>query len=330
MDFRSHLTLNEYGLATANGWGATVGAAHLYVAVRHELPNFPFWKDMEVLIAMHGVKHMFIGDYPSSPADYYKRYELATGVSVSNFARDNVPRSNSKLAASKQGPRGLQPTSKVSQVFHQRYCFANDHSVLTLENVETLLNESVQNQPQLADLGHLVSLASVSSPSPTSDILERARADTIDILSHSQPLIRRQFDKSHALTPIQTLDILSSSIEHESVLLAFNYFSMHARCTRLLRALYEEFESNIIAMVGSIDEKEGELPLLVRYVFMMIQGESEGLVEMGWPRAVERVGKVMRGFVEGEGDKETLAIRAGLVRPGSDGGITGPIVPSDA
>jgi hypothetical protein len=288
---------------------------------------------MEVLIAMHGAKHMFVGDLPSNRTDYGNRYELATGVSVSNFARDAGPRSDDRLAISKRGPRGLQPTSKVSQVFHDRYCFVHDQPVLTLAHVEALLNEPTQDQPRLADVSRLIASpsasTSISSSSPSSTALttRRARADLFDNLSHSQPAIRAQFAKSHLLTPIQLLDTLGSSIEHESVLLGFNYFSMHARCTRLLRALYREFEGEMVGMVGRVDEGEGELLTVVRFVFMGLVREEREEGERRGRGFLGRVEGVVRMFVQKEGEVEIESVREEVVRAGArDGGAVKPLV----
>jgi len=50
MVFRFSLTMNELGLFNSNQWGATIAAAHLYNAVRHEQEDFPQWLDMEALL----------------------------------------------------------------------------------------------------------------------------------------------------------------------------------------------------------------------------------------------------------------------------------------
>jgi hypothetical protein len=82
MIFRLSLTMNELGLTHSNMWGATIACAHLYNAVRQELPSFPQWLDMEALIIIHTTQRIFWRDQlPSTTAQYSYSYERATGVS---------------------------------------------------------------------------------------------------------------------------------------------------------------------------------------------------------------------------------------------------------
>jgi hypothetical protein len=322
MVFRSDLTMNEHGLAVANAWGATFACVHLYNAIKHELPDFPSWKDMDAVVAMNGSEYTYFGRAPTNPTDYLKRWELAAGCAPSKFARTNGASTDQKLYLHKGGPRGLLQTPKVSQVFHERYCFSADEPVLTLSNVEALLNESAQNQndPQINDLQRLIGALSPSSCVSTT-VAMRQKADASDLLlSRNYPFLQRQFQKTHALTPLQVLDTLGSSIEHESVFLKYNYFSMHERCTRLLRALYAEFEAEC---PEPIVERDAELPLLVRYIFMFMVAEEQGAA---WKnrkdeRVVERVGRIVRKVVEEEGDMEIAAVRESMVRPGGGNGL---------
>jgi len=62
MIFRFSLTLNELGLGITNAWGSTIAVAHLYNAIRHELPEFPRWLDMDALILIHSSQRIFWRD----------------------------------------------------------------------------------------------------------------------------------------------------------------------------------------------------------------------------------------------------------------------------
>jgi hypothetical protein len=106
----------------------------------------------------------------------------------------------------------------------------------------------------------------------------------------------------NVLTPVQVLDTLAFAIEEESAYLSFDYFSLHMRCTRLLRALYVEFQEEILALAGPLDEGIGELTLLVRWILVWMVRERQGRLEGS-------KGRVMRGMVEGEGNVEIEAVR---------------------
>lgn len=115
--------MNEFGLNIANRWGATIAATHLYNAVQQEVPSFPSWQDMEVLVFVHGQKTIFWDGIPSSPTRYSKSYDLSTGV-ASMIASRNIRTGSSGhiniITPPNVEQRGLATVSEVSWLFHER------------------------------------------------------------------------------------------------------------------------------------------------------------------------------------------------------------------
>ncbi|CZR62083.1 uncharacterized protein PAC_11980 [Phialocephala subalpina] len=178
MKFRFSLTLNELGLAESNKWGATIASAHLYNAIRHEDPSFPKWLDMEALIIIHSNRRIFWRDrLPSDPVQYSRSYERATGVSEAMEQRHLS--SSGVMAPKKLHERGIGPVSVVSTQYHNRFCFAHDHRVETLPDVERILNESAEDEIEYS-LSRLRLLEGPDAPGPSKAIIsyEPAQQDS--------------------------------------------------------------------------------------------------------------------------------------------------------
>ena len=73
------------------------------------------------------------------------------------------------------------------------------------------------------------------------------------------------------MTPLDFLFTLTSRLVSESILLNFNYVTMHQRCTRLLQALNAEFADEVedVNRKKNSDVHSKEDPLLLR-VFLAI------------------------------------------------------------
>lgn len=149
MIFRFSLTMNELGLKNSNYWGATIASAHLYNAVRHELPSFPQWPDMQALIVIHTKPRIFWRDnLPSTPAEYSRCYERATGVG--EMIRKRQSGTVRQIRPSKVEERGIAPIPGVSTEFWERLCFglSNHYRLHTLPAVEKVLNNIAENEMQ--------------------------------------------------------------------------------------------------------------------------------------------------------------------------------------
>jgi hypothetical protein len=67
-------TMQDIGIKITNYRGATMAAANLYNAVRHEVPNSGGWQDMESFISIHTCEHIFVGRPPNNAKEYFRRY----------------------------------------------------------------------------------------------------------------------------------------------------------------------------------------------------------------------------------------------------------------
>ena len=55
------------------------------------------WPDMDLFIAIHSAKTLFVGDLPKTIEDCKKRYDLMMGVVVENFAKIKKHRGSWKI-----------------------------------------------------------------------------------------------------------------------------------------------------------------------------------------------------------------------------------------
>ena len=76
----------ELGVALAMTYTTILSTAHLYNAARQSNLVPVAWRDMEYLILLHKPQQLFVGGYPTTPEGFFKRFRLAFGLNVSNFA----------------------------------------------------------------------------------------------------------------------------------------------------------------------------------------------------------------------------------------------------
>jgi len=110
-----------------------------------------------------------------------------------------------------------------------RYRYIGSRDPLTLTRVELLLNSlpSVPASMQLA----------LNTKAPQTVSQDSLFCSTTSISSGNA--------SSQTLTPVELLSTLTTRLVAESVLLNFDYISMHQRCTCILRSLYVEFSPEI-------------------------------------------------------------------------------------
>jgi hypothetical protein len=293
MVFRFSLTMNELGLFNSNQWGATIAAAHLYSAIRHEQEDFPQWLDMEALIFIHGNKRIFWRDHlPSNPGQYIRAYERATGVSEMVAQRGS---GNSLIMPRKLYERGIAPASIVSNQFHNRFCFAHTRPVRTLPAVDHVLNTTAESDITRS-LSGLRLLEAGEGSSTSNNRLSRVEPE-------SNHALTTQFQDTHALTEAQLLSALSTRVSQETYTLNFDYFTFHVRCMHLLQAVYSEFKPEIDAKYGMLDWGKAELPLVPAWVFGALEDEEQR------EKVGRRLRTTMEGIVREEGRREIVALR---------------------
>ena len=100
--FRFASEIREMSKTIMDCWGSVLFSAHLYQATGRA-GLIGRWPDMDVAMAVVGMKNFFIGDPPTTMNDSLKKFMLQTGVSaaaMSGSRRLNAPK------LSKKGPKG--------------------------------------------------------------------------------------------------------------------------------------------------------------------------------------------------------------------------------
>ncbi|KAH8808304.1 hypothetical protein F5884DRAFT_364660 [Xylogone sp. PMI_703] len=281
MTFRYNLTMEEVGLKAANSWGGIMATAHIYNMIRQEIPEKGLvWEDMDSLIAIHTVENMFVGYLPKEPMAYLKHYGLATGAKPEMFARDyrGPPLLNGKC-------RELVSRAEVSNIFHDRICFNMDTNILTMANMETVLSHVDMPLPNIT-----------------------SQADHSRSAFFSQMAIADQVRRTQTIMPLQILDSLCQRIHDEAFLLYFNYFSMHQRCMKILRALRDRLDREIIPAFPRLDIEEEDLANLPTLIFRKMLAYSEERKDLA-----AKIEAVMRDVIGEEGRQEITSLM-GILR----------------
>ncbi|RDW69980.1 hypothetical protein BP5796_08377 [Coleophoma crateriformis] len=318
MVFRFSLTMNDLGVKISNGYGGTIGAAHLYNAIRHELPDFPYWMDMEALMLMHGSQRIFRRDQPPSNCGQYTRsYDRTTGISDMIEQRMAKNMSGRIIQPKKVEDRGLISASIVCSMYLGRFDFVYEGRApkKTLPDIERLLNEMANDEMEdmaegLRLLGSNKSLLLGASTTAAIEAGSSANDATVHQAlkqkAFKDETLVHQYQNTGRLTMIQLLNTLCTRVARESYTLNFNYFSFQERCLLLLKAVSEEFASEIKTFPDfeeGLFWDRGELPCVPYFLFRLMEDNSKK------SNIVERLGKVMKNVVEEEGDWEVAAVK---------------------
>ena len=100
--------------------------AHFYNALRQKASPVQSWPMMDQVISIHSEKRLFLGAAPKTIFDSFKQVSLILGYSALQFASN---RRDHKAAISKNGPRGLEETSVLGELF--RVGLASDGSMVS-------------------------------------------------------------------------------------------------------------------------------------------------------------------------------------------------------
>lgn len=212
---------------------------HLYNAGRQEkfLPNA--WKDMELLIALHGAEKFFVGDPPEDLEGYLKRYLLSMGYSATVLPSN---RRRGAAIASARGPRALPKLCPAGALFEGRYC-KNDHTVTwTLDSIKPIIEAKMED-----DSDNVTKVKTAASGS----------------------LIRKPKRNVKSIPTTDFLEDLANALHAETLELSIDYLRVHRFCWMLLRSVNEVCKPTLLEMVGAgYLEKESQLPFVVGYIFM--------------------------------------------------------------
>ncbi|KAI4131242.1 MAG: hypothetical protein LQ338_001336 [Usnochroma carphineum] len=120
----SFAMLTDYetaGISLCNWHKSIWPTAHLYNALQQTSTISKSWPEMEELIDLH-MDTLFAGQIPLSAHEFFVRFALALGLSVSNFSRNPRNRTNNDRFRFRQGANGTKlKVTEMSSVFRQYF-----------------------------------------------------------------------------------------------------------------------------------------------------------------------------------------------------------------
>lgn len=127
----------------ATSWHRILATAHLYNSLRQSDLLTCQWEDMERIILMHGSDNRFIGAAPTTFKDSLKRFAIATGMRVSEFAPNHHQKGASTSYLKRRHLKQLTP---VSSLFTGRYCRADGRTNLGPNDVVKVLRQKASEE----------------------------------------------------------------------------------------------------------------------------------------------------------------------------------------
>ena len=215
MTYWLNLSIQDFGISLTNAYDTILSAAHLYNAARQSKLLPVAWPDMEYLISIHSEQRLFIGGLPTSSEDFLKRYQLALGASVLNFARNRRAKKTQE-SLNNGGARRLRKTYPIHDIFRGRYCAMDNRSNLAIEKVDAVF------------------------------ALEASKS--LDRDHSTITIYRNQWALTRKLSSTQLLDVLRHALQQDELHMHFDYVSMHARCAILLANLRSSFIASADAL----------------------------------------------------------------------------------
>ncbi len=252
---------HEACIAFANAWGSITFTAHLYNALTREKLLGKRWSDMDLVLTIQDANWLFVGDPPASAENYFRRFCLAMGYSVSNFAR-NARRRNGPVASA-AGPRGLQEKASVTRMFAERFCHGAERTEMTTQDVERILDKS-----------DFVECEDEEGEGLT--VIERQPR------SERSSHLKSRWKSTGRLKIQQLLHNLNMSLQAEILEFSFDYMLMHRQCWTVLRQVKTECADKMRQVYGpEYLEKENQLPFLVGYIFMAMTNDERLAQQIG-------------------------------------------------
>lgn len=109
------------GISLSNWHKSIWPTAHLYNALQQSSGISRSWPEMDKLIDLH-MNALFADQIPLSEHEYYVRFALALGLSMSSISRNTNHRSNNASQRFRQGANGIKlKTTEVSSVFRRYF-----------------------------------------------------------------------------------------------------------------------------------------------------------------------------------------------------------------
>ena len=295
--------MNAHGLGIdfANSWGSILCASHLYNATRQEKLLSKAWKDLELVLALHGTENFFFDHIPKHLQECFKGFNLSMGSSATSIKRD---RSEDASTALTKGSRGLSEFCTASALFKDRYC-RNEHSVTwTTESLQPILQAKMEDDSDSEGLGKKKSFKFKTAA------------------SGSLVCGPKKNDKLMPLTDF--LRHLTHALYAETLELNLDYLRMHRSCWIFLRKANEACKPELLDYLGPrYLEEESHLPIVVGYI-LAIASQTEWMVNIPVPkrpglqlpsRILAQVAEAFKDMIDsgvGELEIKFLAQRPGI------------------
>ena len=199
-----------------NDQGIVLAAAHLYNAAQQDGSLATSWATMDDLITLWKSEQIYAGTKPAEPETWYRRYRFIEGMPVDIFAPNARPRGYITRKRDYREPFQYPPLMKS---LLEQYCKTGpDFSGMTTEEMKLLLSKRSHDQQHA-----------------------NSRSNRL----------RRQWDRSHRLGPVQLLDVLRDWISEEEPKMLFDYFGLYKHCLQLLRSLINAMRADFEPWLGS-------------------------------------------------------------------------------
>ncbi|KAL8243570.1 hypothetical protein R6Q59_009828 [Mikania micrantha] len=244
--FHLNIRMQELGLILMNAWGTGLYAAYMYNAIQQDASEIDVtWPDMDKLIELHSEEHLFYGPRPVDHEDSFKKICLATGMSASAFAGGSkMPH---RMKKNKEA-RGLEERSVISKVYRERYCYGETIDLST-SNIQSVLDD----------------LAS-----------KKAAAAT------GSKRMRKKFEKTQKLTPLQLLTALQERLVDEEQCLKFNYIGMNSRVIQLFHLTRQAVDVQMMSKFGpDYMADERQICSIVHWMLTYASFAAKGMQVMG-------------------------------------------------
>lgn len=199
LDHRVH----DLGLEHWNYYGYVRSWTHIYNALLQEGYVAEKWMDMEKILDMHPSTDFFSGSVPDKRDSYGKQFDLAQGLSSTNFAKN---RKATNLALKKSSKFG--DSAPICRLHFEHAKLRHKELAVRSPLLEATLSETPRNSP--------------SSLRKNSEVL------------------RRQWKERKPLTPTQLLEFTKLSFMEERDAHRFGYLALQQQCHEFGRKLLEE------------------------------------------------------------------------------------------
>ena len=258
--YKLKMRYQAVSIGLVNAWGSIMYSAQLYNAIRQEKLLPQIWKDMELLISLHGQNAFFVGDPPKGLEEYLRRFTLSMGFSATMLAANR--RKNDKATSSK-GPRRLYELCAVGQLFKGRYG-NNDNSVSwTPETIKPIIDAKVDDSDSDQEA---TKKSTTKTPSKGKKIKQ----------SRSGSLFRRPKFSGALIPTIDFLLDIAMSLHAEAMEMSFDYLRVHRFCWVLLRFVNEACKPGLLDTFSSgYLQHEYQLPWVVGYIFIAASAVSK-------------------------------------------------------